>query len=309
MIRFGGYQPPESVHSRAAAALGRALHRRLGDAMPFEIEGNVIDAGRDAADLLGMVETGEKTMCYFSSSYLAGRVPEFALLDLPFVVGDRAAACEALDGALGALLRERLERASSWRLLGFWDNGIRHLSNRIRPLRAPADCEGLVIRTLLSELHQETFRRLGFRPRPLDVKGLIEAVRAGAVDAQDNALTNIANFGIGAFHRHVTLTGHFFGVAVVLCHAPSFDGWPDDVRAAVAAAVEEATALQRRLAAEEDVLARERLEAAGVAVVALSADERRAFREAVRPVVDAQRARLGDALLALLPAGAAGARA
>lgn len=76
-----------------------------------------MDAGRNAADLLGMVESGEKR--YFSSSYLAGRVPEFALLDLPFVVDDRAAAYAALDGALGALLAERLERSSSYRLLGF----------------------------------------------------------------------------------------------------------------------------------------------------------------------------------------------
>ena len=210
MIRFGGYQPPESVHSRAAAAFGEAVRSRLGGAVPFDLEGNVMDAGRNAADLLGMVESGEKTMCYFSSSYLAGRVPEFALLDLPFAVDDRAAAYAALDGALGALLAERLETSSSYRLLGFWDNGFRHLSNRVRPLRMPEDCAGLVIRTLFSDLHRDTFRHLGFRTRALDVKDLLEAIRAGTVDAQDNSLTNMWNFRICDRHPHVTLTGHFF---------------------------------------------------------------------------------------------------
>ena len=298
MIRFGGYQPPESVHSRAAAAFGEAVRGRLGDAMPFEIEGNVMDTGRNAADLLGMVESGEKTMCYFSSSYLAGRVPEFALLDLPFVVDDRAAAYAALDGALGALLAERLEKASSYRLLGFWDNGFRHLSNRIRPLRRPEDCAGLVIRTLFSDLHQETFRYLGFRPRPLDVKDLLEAVRAGTVDAQDNSLTNVWNFRIFDHHPHVTLTGHFFGVAVLLCHAPSFESWSGEVRAAVVDGVREATAVQRRLAAAEDREARAKLERAGVQIVELSQEDRRAFIDAVRPVIEAQRARFGEELFA-----------
>ena len=51
--------------------LGRALRARLGDALDFEIEGNVMDAGHQAADLLAMVERGEKTLCYFASSYLA----------------------------------------------------------------------------------------------------------------------------------------------------------------------------------------------------------------------------------------------
>ena len=40
-IRFGGYQPPASVHNRAGEVLGAALGMRLGDALAFELEGNV----------------------------------------------------------------------------------------------------------------------------------------------------------------------------------------------------------------------------------------------------------------------------
>ncbi len=43
--------------------LGRALGERLGDALDFDLEGNVIDAGHKAGDLLTMVEGGEKTLC------------------------------------------------------------------------------------------------------------------------------------------------------------------------------------------------------------------------------------------------------
>lgn len=62
-IRFGGYQGPESVHTRAAAVLGDALAERLGDRVAFEVTGSVIAEGRNAADLLDMVERGEMTMC------------------------------------------------------------------------------------------------------------------------------------------------------------------------------------------------------------------------------------------------------
>ena len=299
-IRFGGYQGPESVHSRAGEVLRDGLERRLGGAVSFEVVGNVIDAGRKASDLLGMVESGEMTLCYFSSSYLADRVPELGLLDLPFVLEDRARAYAALDGPLGALLAERLAEVSSYRLLGFWDNGIRHLSNRVRPLRAPSDCAGLLIRTLFSDLHEETFRRLGFETVRLDVKDLIEGVRAGTIDAQDNALTNIWNFRLHEQHRHVTLTGHFFGAAALLCHAPSHDGWPEDVRAAVSESLAEATAAQREFAAAEDVTALAGLRGAGVEIVDLSPGERQAFVDAVRPVVEAQRERFGGELFAHL---------
>ena len=152
-IRFGGYQPPASVHSRGAAVLGRALAGRLGDRVRFDLDGDIVAAGRPAADLLGLVERGELTMCYFATSYLAHRVPDLAALDLPFLLDRRERASALLDGALGAYLAERVEAATGYRVLGYWDNGFRHLTNRVRPLRGPGDCRGLRIRTLASELH------------------------------------------------------------------------------------------------------------------------------------------------------------
>ena len=299
-IDFGGYQPPASVHSRAAEVLGRTLAERLGDAVDFEVTGNVIDQGRNAADLLDMVARGEMTMCYFSSSYLAEIAPEIALLDLPFSIADRARGYALLDGRFGALLRERLEHATDYRLLAFWDNGFRHLSNRVRPIHAPEDCEGLRIRTLFSKVHQETFAALGFQPVPLDVKELISGVREGTIDAQDNPLTNIYNFGIHEFHPHITLSAHFFGVAVLLCHKTTYDSWPSEMESAMQEAVAEATAAQRGFASAEDDEVAAHLAEAGVVPVELTDDERAAFIDAVAPVVDRHRARFDPRTLELL---------
>jgi TRAP-type C4-dicarboxylate transport system substrate-binding protein len=77
-IRFGGYQPPASVHSKAAEVFKQALVGHLGERVQFDLDGNIVAAGHPAADLLTMVESGTLTMCYFSASYLASRVPEFA---------------------------------------------------------------------------------------------------------------------------------------------------------------------------------------------------------------------------------------
>jgi TRAP-type C4-dicarboxylate transport system substrate-binding protein len=103
-LHFGGYQSSTSVHTKAAAVLGKALATRLGDAVQFNLDGNIIASGHLAADLLPMVESGALTMCYFSASYLAARVPQYALLDLPFTIADRGKAYAVLDGALGHLL-------------------------------------------------------------------------------------------------------------------------------------------------------------------------------------------------------------
>ena len=79
-------------------------------------------SGRQAADLLSMVESGALTLCYFSASYLAERVPAFALLDLPLLLNDRAQAYAVLDGPLGLYLADQLAEVSGFRLLGWWDS-------------------------------------------------------------------------------------------------------------------------------------------------------------------------------------------
>jgi TRAP-type C4-dicarboxylate transport system substrate-binding protein len=299
-MRFGGYQIPASVHSRALAVLQREIEARLGDTVRIEIDGNIVARGHKASELLTMVESGELTACYFSTSYLGARVPEFAVLDLPFMVRDRAKAYAALDGEFGALLTEKLGACSTYRILGFWDNGFRHFSNRVRPIRTPGDCRGLRIRNLFSDLHIRTFEILGFDAVTLDVRDLVPAVRSGEVDAQDNPLTNIRNFGFLDYHRWITLTGHFFGSAALLCHAPSYESWPDDVRAAVDEAAAIATSAQRGFASAEDEAVLAEIDPERNEIIHLTEDERAAFVDAVKPLVDEQRARFGTELIGYL---------
>lgn len=304
LIRCGGYQPPASIHNRAAEVLGKGLAARLGASVRFELDGNIVARGHNAADLLEWVRTGKIELCYFSTSYLAEAVPEIAVLDLPFLVDNREQAYAALDGSLGERLSERLAAARGYKVLAYFDNGFRHWSNRVRPIRAPADCRGLRIRTLFSATHQEAFRALGFEPVPLDVKDLLAAVRAGTVDAQDNPLTNIYNFAIHAQHRHITLSSHFWGAAALLCNGDTFASWPQAVRDAVIAAAAEATAAQRRMAAEEDVEALAKLTAAGCEVVRLTDAERGAFIRAVAPIVDRHHAEFPPGVFEALVGGA-----
>jgi C4-dicarboxylate-binding protein DctP len=113
------------------------------------------------------------------------------------------------------------------------------------------------------------------------VKELAAAVRDGRVDAQENPLTNILNFDLHQTHRFLTLTNHFFGVALVLCNRARLERWPDDVRAAVPEAIAEATAAQRRFAAEDDESCLATLRADGVEIIGADAFDRAAFLAAV----------------------------
>lgn len=300
VLKFGGYQKPASIHNRAAARFGELLEQRLGDRVAFELIGSVLDLGRPSGDLPVMVEKGELDFCYISTVRFTQAVPEFKLLELPFVVKDRKAACHAFMGGFGDLAGRRMRERTLFRLLGIWDNGFRHFTNRIRPIRTPADCRGLRIRSQVSELHAEVFKALGFVPILVDVKEFVEQISSGRFDAQENPLTNTYNFGVHRYHRYITLSGHLFGAAVMICKEARYQGWPSEVRAAVEEAAREAAAHQHQLAAAEDAEILAKLDPSKNEVIHLTGAERAAFMNAVQPVLAKYRKELDPKLFAYL---------
>jgi C4-dicarboxylate-binding protein DctP len=296
-LGLGGYQGEASVHTRGLRVLADAFEQRMGEGTT-SLTVNVTHAGRKAADLLTMTEDGELDLCYFASSYLAGRVPALGALDLPFEVNDRMAAFARLDGKGGDRLVQAVAEATGYRVVAFWDNGFRHLSNAVRPIRTPADCRGLTLRTLDNALHQEIFRSFGFEPKHIDVKDLPRAVETGEVQAQENPLTNLVNFKLHKTHRHVSLTAHFFGVALLLVNKAAFDGWSLEIRRALAESIAAATAAQREYAMTEDTHCLQVLRDDGVEIIPAEEIDRDAFRAAAASIVNREVAKIGPEAMA-----------
>jgi TRAP-type transport system periplasmic protein len=279
-LHFAGYQPARSVHTRGLHALRDSVARYAGDALTIAVTDSIVATGRKAADLLSMVESGELDGCYFASSYLAARVPALGVFDQPFQAGSRDAVFSGLDGLSGARLADAIAAATAFRVLGWWDNGIRHISNAVRPIRAPTDCVGLRLRTLDNAEHQVAFRRIGFEPIFIDVADLPQAVADRTVDAQENPLTNMVNFNLHAHHKHVSLTGHLLGIAPLLMNRARHDALPAALRSVLHAAVRDSELTQRKLAAAEDIDCLNLLADAGVAIVVPDAIDLPAFRAA-----------------------------
>ncbi|HZN23310.1 MAG TPA: hypothetical protein VFB75_03740, partial [Burkholderiales bacterium] len=95
-IRLGGYQGPNSVHTRAAVKFGELLEREAGALAAFELVADVLALGRPSGELPAMVERGELALCYISTVRFAPAVPELKIFELPFVVRDRPRTQRAL---------------------------------------------------------------------------------------------------------------------------------------------------------------------------------------------------------------------
>jgi C4-dicarboxylate-binding protein DctP len=284
-IRFGGYAPPDSVHTQAARFLKQAVERESSGSVAVDVFHNVLEFGYGFGDLVELVRAGVLTCAYLSTAYLAETAPTLGAFDLPFLFGDRAAAHTAMDGALGDLLAREAESQLGLTGLGYWENGFRHVTSRCAPVTSLCDLADLRIRVQPNAIHRQTFELLGAVPVPTDLKDLLPAIVQGRVDAHENPLENIHAYGIHHHHPFVSLTGHFYGVRGLYASAAAWRDLPSEVQDLVCRAASAATLQQRRLAAAKDGEMAAVLQAEGAQIHQPDAAFLEACRRRVAPIL------------------------
>lgn len=298
-ILLGGYAPPNNGFSLALKRIGDRLAAKFQGDVDVKYVYNILDLGYRGEDILWLVESGVLTLGYQSSSYLTERVPDLGIADLPFLFPDTATARGAMDGRLGTVLAERIEARMDYRILGWFENGFRHISNKVRPIRMPADLKGLTIRVLPSKVQERTFQLLGAQPKIMDLSEAIAAVKAGTLDAQENPFLNTVTYGVHNFHKFHTATNHFYLSRPIFLHRASFDAWPRELQDEMRAAVNDAIAFQRELHVKEEEDSMVAIRKAGGEILELTPAQHKAFVDAVTPIYGEARAQYSRELLDL----------
>jgi tripartite ATP-independent transporter DctP family solute receptor len=299
-ILMGGYGPATTGFSLAMKRMGDRLEAKFGDEVDVKYVYNILDLGYRGDDILWLVEDGVLTLGYQSSSYFTERAPDLGVADLPFLFEDVQKARAAMDGRLGQVLTQRLEAGFNYRILGYFENGFRHVSNKLRPIRTPADMKGMKIRVLPSKIQERTFQLLGAEPKIMDLSEAIEGVKNGTLDAQENPFFNTVTYGVHNFHKFHTATNHFYLSRPIFLHRASFDAWPRAIQEEMRAAVQDAIVFQRDLHVKEEEEAMATIRKAGSEIIELTPQQHALFAQAVNPIFGEARAQYSRELLGLV---------
>jgi len=166
-------------------------------------------------------------------------------------------------------------------VLGYWDNGIRHVTNGKRAVKAPADLKGLKIRTPPDTMTVDIMQTLGADTQQIKFAELYVALQQGVVDGQENPLTNIASAKLYEVQKYLTLTGHKYEANPFVMSKRSWDKLSPADQKIFTEAAAEATQTQRKLSKEADEKLVADLKAKGVQIDTV---DRKAFVEATKPV-------------------------
>jgi tripartite ATP-independent transporter DctP family solute receptor len=237
--------------------------------------------GDDAA-MVTALRTGALVMSANSQGAVANAVPEYAAFGMPFLFTSASQAFKLLDGPLGKELADK-SAEKGLIVLGYWDNGIRHMTNSKRPIAKVEDTKGLKMRTPPDTVLVDIMQAVGAEAQQIKFAELYVALQQGVVDGQENPLMNIHASKLYEVQKHLALTGHQFQITPFLMSKRTWDRLPEADRKTITDAAGEATALQRKLSQESDDKLLADLKAKGVQVTTV---DQSAFQKATSSVTD-----------------------
>lgn len=236
----------------------------------------------DDVEMLTSATAGVIQVTANSQGPLAQIVPEIGLLGLPFLFSDLPTAWAVLDGEVGDQLDTKAQERGL-KILGFWDNGIRHVSHMSKGVSSPEDIKGMKIRTPPDDMSVAIFEALGAAPAPLAFSELPTALQSGVFDGQENPLTNIHSSNIHEITKHITLTAHQYQSTPVVAGMVWWSSLSPEKQECALQATHEAGKLQREMSVEQDENLGPQMEEEGVTFYEADRD---AYVEATKAVYD-----------------------
>lgn len=304
-IRFATIAPEGTPWSEQTEALKKRIERESG--------GRIVFKSYLGGQLGGEVETlrslqrGRVQAWGGSVGALTGVIPEFQLLELPYLFHTREEVDHVLDEVLFQPYADLLSKKGM--VLHSWnENGWRHIGSKAKPILTPAEAKGLKVRSQQSPIHLRMWAALGANAVAISVPEVLTSLQTGVVDAFDNSPLFTTATSWHTAVKHFTLTQHMYQPGAIIFNKAFLDKLPEDLRKVVLgdAKAEATTGRTGVRALEPEVL--KLMEAEGVKIHTLSEAERKAFAKALEPLHDEFAKVVGPDLLAKTRKALAGMR-
>jgi len=219
----------------------------------------------DESQILEQLRKGDLHLAVLTAGVLDNLAPQTRVVEYPFLFHSHAQADRVLQGAPGREVLDSL-REAGLKGLAFGENGFRHLTNNLRPVKQASDLKGLRVRVMESALQRELWQRLGAVsvPHPWPIEDLLSG---GGADGQENPLWVIWLYRLDKLQKYLTLTGHVYSAHICAANLAWYEGLPSAEREMLERAMVEAAAYQRELNRRNESQALGRLKEAGIQVV------------------------------------------
>jgi C4-dicarboxylate-binding protein DctP len=281
VIKFAHVVADNTPKGQGALLFKKLAEERLGDKVKVEIYPNSTLYG-DANELAALANN-EVQLLAPSLAKFEKYTKQLQVFDLPFLFDDLEAVNRFQKRAKGRQLLRAMENHNIVGL-AYWHNGMKQMSST-KALLLPADATGLTFRIQPSTVLEAQFNQLGAVPLVLPFAEVFDALKSGKVQGAENPWSNIYSKQLHSVQPFITETNHGVLDYMLVSNSRFWYAIPHQIRLQLEGIIDEVTFEVNRQAEAANQADRERIAATtGTQVIALNAEQRDAWRQAMQPV-------------------------
>lgn len=248
----------------AAEYFAKNVTERSGGRLEIEVfPGEQLGSGKEVNE---MIRQGANVMNLTDPGYLSDFVPDVGVLNGPYLLKKPEEFKKILESDWYEEIDAKLQEAG-FRVVSF--NGLfgaRHVIAD-KPVRTPADIEGMTVRVPPNQMWIATFEAMGARPTTVNWSEVYSALSQNVVAAAEAPLGSLWGSKLFETRKTVSMTGHFLAFTSFVASEDYFDSLPEDLQTILLEEGEKAGDYMTKLTLEKQAEYMKKFEAEGVTFV------------------------------------------
>ena len=261
-IKFAHPAPPADGAHISAQLFAKLIAERTSN----QVEVTVFPGSQlgKSQQVVQGLQSGAIEMAFFSTTHLVNFVPQFGVLDLPFLVTKQSDVSKLLDGEIGQSILTNLPPIG---LIGlaYSESSFRSVFTK-KPVNSLDDLKGLKLRVPNSPVYVGTVKAMDALPTPIPFRELYSALQQGVVDGAETSGSAYWSYKFYEVGGHWIVTNHTILPGIYLMSKVFWDKLPDNIRKTVKETAVEVGQSHRNLSWELDESGLEMAQANGVKV-------------------------------------------
>ncbi|MCX7891273.1 MAG: DctP family TRAP transporter solute-binding subunit [Burkholderiales bacterium] len=285
VLKYAHFQPAKDDQPKHVAAL--AFKEHVEKATNGSIKVEIFPAGQFGKDQPTMeaLRLGTLEMAVAHDGAIATIYKPIGVLGIPFLYDSHEHAWRVYDSPWRESMSSDMVKKTGVRMLAVADNGVRHFTNSLRPIKSPADMKGMKIRIQPSPVFKTLVESLGASASAIPWAELPTALQQKVVDGQENGVTNILAASLYQYQKYAILDGHVWSIHAYLMNDRFYNGLTPAEKKAVDEGVQKAVAIHRKMTSDQDKNAKPILEKVGMEVYVPTEAQVAEFRKLSQPPV------------------------
>ncbi|HMB32072.1 MAG TPA: DctP family TRAP transporter solute-binding subunit [Desulfohalobiaceae bacterium] len=248
VLKLGHVAVPDNPYALGAAKFAELVNEKTDGKVVIKLFPNSQLGNQEK--LIEGIALGTIDFALTTTAVLGQFESKLLVFGFPYMMRNREHAYKALD-TIGMELGKNLE-PKGIKIMGFYENGVRHMVNDVKKLEKPEDMEGLKMRVMTTPVYIELMKALGADPTPMAFGEVYTACQQGTIDGLECPAVHIYQKKFYEVNKYVTKTSHTYESEVLTMSMRTWKKLPEDIQEILVESNREALEYARALAVEQE---------------------------------------------------------